>query len=191
MARISALLMLLGVMSTPVQAHLLKVFAFAEGNRIEGSTYFVGGVPASGASVKVMSTDGRLLATLEPDADGEFSYEAESHIDYVIVANTGDGHVAEWTMSAAELTGEDAPIAHNAIDSPPSPTAASPAAIPVSRDLATLVEQAVARQVRPLREQIIAYEDQIRLRDIVGGVGYIIGLAGLAAWWQQRRRNDS
>lgn len=192
MARFSVLLLALGMMSTSAQAHLLKVFAFADGNRIEGATYFVGGAPASGASVKVVSARGDLLATLSPDTNGEFSYDATPGTDYVIVADTGDGHVAEWTVTAGELTGEAGGGTAEKSEGPaPSPDRTDSAAAPAGPELATLMEQAVARQVRPLREQIIAYEDQVRLRDIVGGIGYIIGLAGLAAWWQQRRRSHS
>ena len=53
-------------------------------------------------------------------------------------------------------------------------------------DLARLVEQAVARQVRPLREELLACQEQTRFRDVLGGLGYILGLAGLAAWWRVR-----
>lgn len=192
MAKFSILLMVvLGLLSNATHAHKLKVFAFAEGDRIEGSTYFVGGTPASGATVEVMSADDRLLATLVPDTTGEFSYKVAAHEKHVIVANTGDGHVARWTVSAAELTGQAPGSADQNTDSEPSSDTADPATQPGNNELATLVEQAVARQVRPLREQLIRNEDQTRLRDIIGGVGYIMGIFGLAIWWQHRRRSGS
>lgn len=193
MTRVNTLLLMVafGVLSPAAQAHLLKVFAFAEGNRIEGATYFVGGTPASGASVEVMSADGRLLATLVPDTDGEFSYQTATREDHVIIANTGDGHVARWTVSAAELTGKESSKAgENTHHAPPSATT-GPVTEPGNNKLAALVESAVARQVQPLREQIARYEDRIRLRDIIGGIGYIVGLSGLAIWWRQRRRSGS
>jgi nickel transport protein len=52
------------------------------------------------------------------------------------------------------------------------------------------VEQAVARQIRPLREALQAHEERVRMRDILGGIGYIVGLAGLALWWSSRRRKE-
>jgi nickel transport protein len=198
MKRASRLLIALGLLlSPPLQAHLLKVFAFTEGNRIEGSVYFVGGAPATGATVQVRSAEGRLLAELMPDNEGEFSYVAKAKTDHLIEADTGDGHVAQWTVPAVELTGET--IAPDATDEEPSTASTSESEGPGAPvrsggateantdELAALVERAVARQVRPLREQLIAYEERVRLRDIVGGLGYIIGLAGLTAWWQQRR----
>lgn len=193
MAKFSALMLvvLLGLLSNAAHAHKLKVFAFAEGDRIEGSTYFVGGAPASGATIEVMGPEDRLLATLVPDANGEFSYEVATHKNHVVVANTGDGHVARWTVSSAELIGEISDSADPNTDSKPPSDIANPSTRPANRELATLIEQAVARQVRPLREQLIRNEDQVRLRDIIGGVGYIIGIFGLAIWWQQRRRSGT
>lgn len=176
------------LLSLPAQAHRLKVFAFAEGDRIDGSTYFVGGAPASGAKVEVQSSDGTVLATLNPNADGKFSFQAVSAIDHVFVSNTGDGHVARWTVSAEELAGREAGAAHATSKSSPPPGDAEPA--PEGTKLEAQVEQAIAQQIRPLREQLVAYEDQVRLRDILGGIGYILGLAGLTAWWQQRRRHN-
>lgn len=55
--------------------------------------------------------------------------------------------------------------------------------------LENLITKAVAQQIRPLREQLNAYEDQVRLRDIVGGIGYIVGLAGLAMWLRRRQQD--
>lgn len=192
MARFSILLMaLLAVLSNAAHAHKLKVFAFAEGGRIEGTTYFVGGTPASGATVEVMGANDRLLATLVPDTAGDFSYEVDTHENHMIVANTGDGHVARWTVSAAEFTGQTSgSTEQNAYAAPSSGTADS-ATEPDNGELVTLVEQAVARQIQPLREQIIRNEERVRLQDIVGGIGYIMGIYGVAIWWQQRRRSGS
>ena len=55
---------------TPVLAHKLKVFATAEGTRIQGSAYFAGGGGAAGARVEVRDAQGAVLATLPLDAQG-------------------------------------------------------------------------------------------------------------------------
>ncbi|MBK1702109.1 hypothetical protein [Thiococcus pfennigii] len=193
-----ALACLLLATATPLHAHLLKVFAFAEGERIEGRAYFAGGARAKGAAVEVLAPDGRVLAALRTDDDGEFSYQANAAIDHRIRVDSGDGHVAEWTVPATEL--EIAAPAAGDPDRPAAPTESTPEATPAETaaasvpatespgDLEVLIERAVARQVRPLREQLVAYEEQVRLHDILGGLGYILGLAGLAAWWQASRR---
>lgn len=223
------LLVFLLLPSPALQAHLLKVFASAEGDRIQGSVYFAGGARASGAQIHVQTADGRVLARLTLDDQGAFSYQARVRADHVLVADSGDGHVARWTVRAAELPdGLPGPAsdqarpqplvpeltdrhppplvpelsqAHGDHDSdpdhehdhdhaalpPPLMSELADARIPLDGSLVALVEEAVARQVRPLREQLLAHEERVRLRDILGGIGYILGLAGLVLWWHARR----
>jgi nickel transport protein len=192
-------LLLVAVPSGQAFGHKLQVFASAEGARIAGSTYFAGGGPASGARIEVRDAQGKLLVELSPDPDGRFTYEAQAPMDHRILAITGDGHRAEWLIAADELTG-----AYGATSSPETPlglpirpdaamepTASSPAASTVlDPTLEAAIERAVARQIRPLREELVAAENRVRLQDILGGIGYILGLTGLALWWRSRRRPD-
>jgi nickel transport protein len=183
------------------EAHRLQVFAFAEGARIEGSAYFAGDGAAVGARLSVRDAAGKLLAELAPDSEGHFSYTATVPIDHVIVAETGDGHRAEWRVSAAELVGSFPAAAEPAVGSATAKAAAPPSgpspmvstAGIAARDpaLMSAIESAVSRQLRPLREQLIAMRDRTRLQDILGGIGYIFGLTGLALWWRSRRPDGS
>lgn len=178
-----------------VQAHKLKVFAFADGARIEGSAYFTGGGSAAGARIRVEDGEGNLLAVLEPGGDGAFSYMAEGVFDHVVVADTGDGHRARWRIEAAELV---AGFPHTA-DPGRVIDAASAGSTEASRDvpdgakaepdagLQAAIERAVSRQIDPLREELIRTRDALRLADILGGIGYLFGIAGLAIWWHARR----
>jgi len=176
--------------ASPAHAHKLKVFAAPVGAQIEGSAYFVGGGPARGARVVVETTGGQPLVTLQADEEGRFAYSATMRADQVIVVDAGDGHSARFTIAAGDLPESVAPppgMPAPAAGVPASPVAAAQAGVP----LEDLVGQAVARQVRPLREQLNAYEDQVRLRDIMGGIGYILGIAGLTMWFRSRRREGA
>jgi nickel transport protein len=179
----------------PLQAHKLKVFATAEGEKIIGQAYFVGGAGAGGAAIRITDTDGLVLAQPEPDAEGNFSYRVNRRMDYRVVADSRDGHLASWNLRAdefsSELPGEpltEAPVT-GGLAAPESAPSASPVPSTASGALTLQqVEAAVARQIRPLREAMQAQEERVRLRDIVGGIGYIIGVAGLGLWWSSRRR---
>lgn len=50
------------------------------------------------------------------------------------------------------------------------------------------VQSGNADALRLLREDIARLEQRIHLQDVLGGIGYLVGLAGLMAWWQARRR---
>lgn len=166
------------VMSCAAQAHLLKVFAYGEGGRVHGSVYFAGGGPATGASVQVLALDGSLLATLTPDEQGEFIYHPAEPRDLELLVDTGDGHQIRWPVSASELQG--------ALPSPQPGKVSAPEVVDQQR-LLSMIEQAVARQVGPLRQELQQAQDRARLSDIVGGLGMIFGIAGVAMWWRGRR----
>jgi nickel transport protein len=191
-------LVLLGLgLSPPAQAHKLRVFAAAEGPLITGSAYFAGGGAAGGARIRVLDAQGRTLAEPTPDAAGRFSYRAQAAADLLILAETGDGHRAEWRIPASDLAGSfptegtgtpEQPAAPPAA-APTAPAAAPPTPAPTGLDplLTAAIEGAVARQIRPLREELQSFQEQARLRDVLGGIGYILGLMGLALWWRSRR----
>jgi nickel transport protein len=194
----------LALAAMPALAHKLKVYAFADGARIEGSAYFAGGGKAGGTRIIVQDAQGRTLAELTPAADGSFAFEAKGPDDHLIVAESADGHRAEWRVSASELAGgfparerggESAPAtapetAPPPPDSTPSARATAGTGTVLDAALESAIERAVARQVRPLREELIAAQDALRIQDLLGGLGYIFGLAGLALWWHGRRTGD-
>jgi len=175
-----ALLLVLCLAAPLAFAHRVQVFAFADGDRIEGSVYFAGAGPAGGTQVRVLDPEGSAVAELQTDAEGSFSYQAQAPVDHLLVAQTPDGHRAEWRVTAAEL----------APGFPGSSTSAGSDEAKVqapAAGLEPLIEQAVARQIRPLREELLAAQGRAELRDVLGGIGYILGLAGLLAWWRSRR----
>ncbi len=180
-------------LSTPAQAHKLRVFAAAEGPLITGLAYFAGGGAAGGARIRILDAQNRTLAEPTPDAAGRFSYRAQAAMDLVIVAETGDGHRTEWRIPASDLTGSfpttDPGTAERPAAAPTAPATAPQTSASTGLDplLTAAIEGAVARQLRPLREELQAFQEQARLRDILGGLGYILGLMGLALWWRSRR----
>ena len=199
-----AAIIALSMLGSPALAHKLQVFAFAEGASIGGSVYFAGGGAASGARIEILDGAGNRLAALAPDGEGRFVYSAQAPVDHLIRAITGDGHQAEWRVPAAELAagfGSDGSTVEEGARRDRADLSVIPATVASSSSevfavaldpaLESAIERAVARQIRPLREQLVAAQDRVRLQDILGGIGYIIGLTGLALWWTSRRRSNS
>ena len=154
----------------PAWAHKMKVFAVIEGDAIVGSAYFSPGGRVQDAEA-VLSVGGEEVARTWTGADGGFRFALTRPGPYRIAVDGGDGHAAFFTVT------DGAPPAAPASLSTP-PAAVGEAAL----------EQAIARQIRPLREQIDAYEEKIRLHDILGGLGVIAGLAGVAFGLSERRK---
>lgn len=177
------------------QAHRLNVFASTDGAVIQGTVYFQGMIPARKAPVTVLDPDGALLAETVADDAGRFAFEATRRVDHRIIADLQDGHRAAFVVPAAQLppslSAPSLPAPAEANDGATATTVAeaTPQAEPPGTAIEAIVEAAVARHVGPLREQIAAYEDKIRWHDVLGGIGYIVGMTGLAFYFLARRRS--
>jgi hypothetical protein len=93
------------LVAAPAFAHKLKVFAIVIDGHVDGTVYFVGGAAAAGAVVTVETGDGRPVATVATDGDGRFRFTPKLRADLLIVADSGDGHVARVTIPAEQLGG--------------------------------------------------------------------------------------
>ena len=174
----------------PAAAHGIRVFATAEGTTINGTVYVAGGGRAKAATVTVFGPGREPLGEVVTDRDGSFSFAAKQRVDHRLVVDLGDGHRAEFIVKADELA-ENLPGGGPAkLVRAPGVRAGTPERPKkvTSKPLEELIERAVARQVRPLREQLDASENRIRLRDIIGGLGYILGITGIAFFFLARRR---
>jgi len=171
-------------------AHRLDLFVAADGAVIEGKATYAPGGPAQRGTVRFSDPDGGELGVVELQSDGSFSFQTPVRCDIEVTVDTPDGHGARKTLPASALpaalpawnpdgAGAAAPVDAAA----PGPQHVIGVATATSEDL----EQAIARQVTPLRGEIAALERSIRMRDILGGFGYIAGIAGLLLCLKTRR----
>ena len=170
--------------TTPAWAHKLTIFALADAMTIQGEVYHTPGGPVKNGAITVFGPSGETLQTLQTGEKGAFSFEANAAMDHRIVCESADGHEAEYTVKAEELGGmtstEATPVETDPADHPP--------AIPPSdSDLDARIAAAVRHEIAPLREALAAQENALRLRDIIGGIGYIAGCAGLLVLIKTRR----
>jgi len=178
------LLLCLSVTSA-AQAHAIHVFAVAEGKVVRGEVYMSGGARPTGCKVEVFAPDGTKVVETVTNERGEFSFEAAARADHRIVADTGDGHRAEYVLKAEEIPETLLPAATG----PPRSAGATrenaqAPEIPPTDPRG--VEQIVARHVGALRRQLRDAEQRRRLSDVLGGIGYIFGLAGVALYFRSR-----
>ena len=185
---IVVLALVLGTVQS-ASAHKLSLFAMAEGTEIVGKAAHAGGSPAAGTKIRIQAPDGTVVAETAADEKGSFRFQATERMDYVILAETGDGH-AERTEVHWETLSESLPMAKGriTIEGNEPHEHAAPA---VDHSTNDQIDKAIARQIRPLREELAAFKDEIRFRDVIGGVGYIFGIVGLVAWFSARRRKES
>ncbi|MBK1663087.1 hypothetical protein CKO38_03515 [Rhodospirillum rubrum] len=176
------------------------MFASVEGAEIVGSAYFGGGRYPQGVTVRFSAPDGRELGSAVTGADGGFRFLAREGVDHVIVVNSGDGHRAEMTVPARDLPPGLPGGARNGAPAPAVPVAVAALAAAgeggAGNDLAALagsdlaaLDALLSRKLRPIEDRLDAQDERIAFHDILGGIGYILGLVGLASLLLARRAN--
>jgi nickel transport protein len=176
-------LVLLVLTATPAEAHRLRVFATVEDGVIEGYAFFVGGGRPEGAAVRFVRA-GAVVHAITTDAEGAFAWRPDEPGPITIVVDPGGGHTAEVTLGAERFGAAPAEDAAPASDKEATSSDALDPAIEAA------IEAAVARQIRPLLEAEAAAASRIRFNDVMGGIGMIVGLAGVALWARTRSRDD-
>jgi nickel transport protein len=184
------------------------MFASTEGEVITGYVYYTTGGKPKNVTVLVQDNAGKKLGEVTTNEEGEFTFTAETRQDYVFILELSDGHRTSFTVTAEELPDslsfvnaelcvvpqeEQNPVKEELM------TLASQRTTPAKEEIQShvpleeienIVNKAVSKQIRPLREQLEGYEEKIRLHDILGGIGYIIGLMGLGYFLGARKKRN-
>lgn len=197
--------------SLPVWAHSLYVFGAGEGKAIRGKVYLRGGTGVPEAEVQATAPNGAVLASGKTDAQGQFFLPVPFRCDYTLRVALADGHQAEWKVSADELSTDLPPFspatssAEAGTDriSNDSPLGTLPHESPLagSSQKASLSDRTVGgpgsfgselralqRQLVELRQEWQQFRHEVQLRDILGGIGYILGLSGVSFYLLARKR---
>ena len=170
-------------------AHKLNVFAHVEGQTIRGTAYFGSGTPAQGVSVVAFDPTGKELGRTTTDSQGLFSLEAHKRCDHKLVVETADGHGAKYTISAAELPADLPAGAGSAVPAKSTSGPVVATAGPISGDETAKKLDALHAEIIQLRVQLDQYEQRIRFRDVLGGIGFILGISGIAFYFLGAKRN--
>lgn len=176
------------------EAHRLRLFATVTGDTVSGYAFFVGGGRPQGVPVTVRDASGAVVATITTDASGAFSFRPDPPGALTLSVDAGDGHAASATLAADRFSPASidaapagSPSTPSAPWSAPAPGSAVPALPPA--ELEALITRAVERATRPLLEAQAEAEARIRFNDVMGGVGMLVGLTGVALWASARRRD--
>lgn len=175
----------------PAQAHRVTVFAWVEGETVHTESKFSGGKPVKEGEVLVYDLEGNQLLSGKTDAQGDFSFPIPKRTGMRIVIQAGMGHRGEWTIPAGEVAPDglkpEPPAARESPSGAAAPATAAPNVGPDQVRLA--VEEALDQRLGPVLKMLVERQDGgPTLRDVLGGVGYILGLMGLAAYIHFRRK---
>jgi len=176
------------MMDVLVFAHKVNIFAFVEGDKVYTESYFNDGKKCIDSKIEVFDNQGNKLLEGLTDEEGAFSFEIPpGDGDLKIVLTASMGHQAEYNISADELSGAAGLIK----EEPEEPVSViSPETSSVDlKEIQSIIEDALDEKLKPIMREIKkSQEDKISPTEIIGGIGYIIGIFGIVAYFLSRKR---
>ena len=183
-------------------AHKVNIFAYVDGDSVVTDSGYSRSRRVNKGVVEVHdAASGKLLLTGTTDGEGRYTFaipaEArEGKMDLLLVLKAGEGHQAEWTVKYDEYgVGGDAAAqtespaaAESATPAPTEPDASAAPAVPAAPVDTAAIKAVVHSELAPVKQMLAEMHDSgPGVTEILGGIGYIFGLFGVAAYVKSRK----
>lgn len=183
----AAIGLLLACLDSSAWAHKVYLHAVVRGGQIEGEVVFEGGQRVRHPKIEVVDAEGAPLGAVEGDDQGRFVFPIERRVEHRLTARAGFGHSAQWRLAVDELpadvgTRRGADTVAGSVAGGRDAAAGAPHTLD---ELAAEVGEMV-EQLAGLRRDLQRSRTELRLRDVLGGLGWIVGVWGLVAYLQGR-----
>ncbi|GAG77284.1 unnamed protein product [marine sediment metagenome] len=174
-----------------VFAHKVNIFAYVEGEKIYTESYFNDGKKCINSKIEVFDNRGNILLEGLTDQEGMFSFETPSEDvidgDLKIVLTASMGHRAEYSISADEIRGS-AGLIKEENEEPVSIVSPETSLVDL-KEIQSIIEDTLDEKLKPIMREIKkSQEVKISPTEIIGGIGYIIGIFGIIAYFLSRKR---
>lgn len=175
-------------------AHKVNIFAYMEEDKVYTESYFNDGKKCIESKIEVFDNQGNKLLEGLTDKEGMFSFKipAEDVIDgdLKLVLTASMGHRAEYIIRADEL-GNVSGLVEEKIEEPISAVSPEVSSFDL-KEIQLLIEDILDEKLKPImremREIKRSQEDRISPTEIIGGIGYIIGIFGIVAYFLSRKK---
>ncbi|MCP4716089.1 MAG: hypothetical protein GY868_13315 [Deltaproteobacteria bacterium] len=177
-------LLLILFMAAPVRAHKVNIFAYVEDGRLYAQGYFADGGACRNCRVDVHAADGDIIVSGITNMDGEVSFKLDATERLTLVLDAGMGHRGKYMLADEDIgdvtAANDRSAAVQFTDRSIAPAR-----------LESLVDDALDKKLRPLMQRLGRLENSgPGITEILGGIGYIIGLMGLVAYMKAKNKNS-
>lgn len=189
-------------------AHRVNIFAYVEENEIVVECSYSKSKRVNHGAIEVQAaSSGEILLRGTTDEAGFFRFPIpkqarESGSDLRILLRAGEGHQNEWIVEAAEFMNAAAVVVSAAespeVEQTATPKAESPAGSQTTTsgsgglsraEMEEIVNTALDAKLAPIKRAMLEQtESEPGMKEIVGGIGWIFGLVGIAAYFKSRPR---
>ncbi len=188
-------------------AHKVNIYAYAENGMVHSESYFVDGTKCKNSVLEVFDErDKTKLLEGKTDEEGKFSFKIPKVTSIKIVLHASMGHQAEYTLSEDEVReamGVKKPPKSSTVKVPSKSEGG--AAMKTQKretekvselkgisesEIEAIVEGVVDRKLKPMERMLVKIQEtsgKPGFTEIVGGIGYIIGILGIIAYFKAKR----
>ncbi|NIM02977.1 hypothetical protein GTN66_02340 [bacterium] len=197
--KVSIGLILLLLVGSNGLAHKVNIFAYAERGVVYTESYFNDGRKVIDSTVEVFDAkNNKLLLIGRTDKNGEFSFKIPQATGLRIVLNASMGHKNEYLLSedevreamgTAKVPGKSPPERVKTEKMEAMPETATKV---YGEPLEALMERIVEEKTATIMNKLLKIEEQMQkpsVRDIIGGLGYILGLMGVGIYFRYRSKH--
>ena len=172
-------------------AHRVTIFAWVEGDTVYTESKFSGGKLVNGGEVLVYDLKGKELLSGKTNTQGEFSFKIPQKTAMKVVIQAGMGHRGEWTIPLSDIAPQQSgsePAVSTEAAKETSKTKVATSSVDLDQ-MRHALDESLDRRLSPVLKRLAESQDKgPTFRDILGGIGYILGLLGLAAYMHYRRK---
>jgi nickel transport protein len=186
-------------------AHKVTIFAWVDGDTVHTQSKFSGGKRVKNTPVLVFDPKDVLLLDGKTDKNGMFSFKIPQKTSLKIVLKASMAHMAVWKIPVEALGGTEPKNAAKT-DALQDSLKTSPDSVDIEtheqvsgsstvtlgkREIEEIIDASLDKKLAPITE-ILA--DSIHrgpgITEIMGGLGYIFGLVGVALYFANRKRKN-
>ena len=186
-------------------AHKVMIFAWVDGDMIHTLSKFSGGKRVKSGQVLVYDSKDVLLLEGKTDKNGMSSFKIPKKEALKIVLKASMGHMAVWEIPSGKIAGSEKAADTTANDlHAPLKTSSGVAGIKTQgkvsdsaiaglerREIEEIIDASLDKKLGIITEMLA---DSMNcgpgITEIMGGIGYIFGLVGVALYFANRKRND-
>ena len=186
--RCTLLCVVLAAITSVALAHKVNIFAYVEGATVYTESYFPDGRKVEGGIVEVYDSQGNKLLEGKTNKDGQFNFKPPQHDDLKIIILASLGHRNSYTLSAEELAGQ---VEREKPKEQESEELKIKEITQVDLDqIKRIIDGSLDEKLRPLMRQLTKLQQkEISFTEVVGGIGYIFGLAGIIFYFMSRKKS--
>lgn len=197
--------------ATIATAHRVVLFAWIQGDTIFTESQFPNGKKISNGDITVYDRDEALLISGKSDDLGKFSFKIPLQDYLKIVLDAGTGHQANWVFCEKDIkascpSGIDTRVVQfkspfnkqTATDKTRSDVDSKNVlqkdslkkTCPEVQKIKNIVEKVLDKKLQPIMGMLVKMQDKgPTVTDVFGGIGYILGIMGIAAFFYSRKNN--